>query len=166
MFKPLYPFTTEVLEASIQRGCMWFVRNTFWDAVTDHFDENNKGYFLFSHYNDGAKAEAHFNSIAQDPHRFLYSWNDPIHQERLKAAASYPKGYTIYSAYFLPDYKKKITKPLKEMINAYMYRHTNWKPGRGETVGIDFYLQFGMLYLDMKYGGEELKIKFADIQNK
>lgn len=163
MFNPLYPFTKDVLDQTVKRGCRYFVRNTYLQAF-DHFNECIEGYFLFSHYDDPSKAEAHFNSIGNDPHRFLYEWDKPAHRERLMMAAGNPKGYRIYSTYFFPDYKKKITKNLKDKINKYMYRHTDWKPGSGETVNIDFYLQFGLLYLTMKYAGQELKIKFADIE--
>ncbi|MEJ7626829.1 MAG: hypothetical protein WKF35_08200 [Ferruginibacter sp.] len=163
MFNPLYPFTPEVLQQTVKRGCSYFVRNT-WPPAADHFEDGIKGYFLISHYDDLSQANAHFNSISNDPHRFLYEWNDPAHRERLEKAAHKPAGYRIYSTYFYPDYKKKITKNIREKINRYMYRNTDWKPGSGETVHIDLYLQFGLLYLTMKYAGQELKIKFADIE--
>lgn len=165
MFNPLYPLTTDVLQATIDRGCVYFVRNTYTQAF-DHFDHNIKGYYLFTHYNDLAKAEAHYNSIKHDKSRFLYDWNNPEHQDRLKKAAASPQGYKIFSTYFLPDYKKKITNPLKDKINKYMYRHTDWKPGRGETVNVDFFLQFGTLYITMSYAGQQIKVNFTDIENQ
>ncbi|MES1226993.1 MAG: hypothetical protein ABUT20_66585 [Bacteroidota bacterium] len=164
MFNPVYPLTTEVLQATIDRGCYYFVRNTYTQAF-DHFDEGIQGYFIFTHYNDLAKAKAHYNSISHDKHRFLYDWNNPDNQENLKIAAGNPKGYKIFSTYFLPDYKNKITNPLKDKINRYMYRNTDWKPGRGETVIIDFFLEFGTLYITMNYSGDKIKIKFSDIDN-
>lgn len=165
MFNPLYPFTIAVLEQTVKRGCIWFVRNTFLQAF-DHFDENIKGYYIISHYHDKAKAEAHFNSIGHDPHRFLYSWHNADHQQRLKAAADKPVGYKVYSSYFVPGYKDKISKKIRNNINKYINTHKNWKPVKGEPVNVDLYLQFGMLYLHLKYRGEELKINFAEIQNE
>lgn len=165
MFNPVYPFTMAVLEATIKRGCLYFVRNTYPQAV-HHFDENIKGYYIFSHYNGRSKAEAHYNSIGQDAGRFLYHWENPEQQERLKKAASNPAGYSNYSTYFLPDYKNKITNPLKDKISRYMYRHTDWKPGGGEIVNIDFFLEFGCLYITMNYAGKTEKVKFEDIENQ
>ena len=164
MFNPLYPFTTATLEATIKRGCTFFVRNTFPNAF-DHFAENIKGYFLITHYDDISKAQAHYNSIEGDPYRYLYDWFNPEHQEKLKLAATQPAGYKIYSSYFYPDYKRKITPIIKEKINKYMYRHTNWKPGKGETVHVDFFLQFGAIFITMRYAGQEIKVKFIDIEN-
>ena len=164
MFNPVYPFTAQVLEATINRGCLYFVRNT-WPQGFDHFNENIKGNYILTHYNDLAKATAHYNSIANDSSRFLYDWNNAEQQEKLKTAAAGPAGYKIWSAYFLPDYKSKITNPLKDKINRYMYKHTNWKPGRGETVAIDFFLEVGSLFITMRYAGEQQKVKFTDIEN-
>jgi hypothetical protein len=163
MFNPLYTFTKEVLDATVKRGCLWFVRNTYQSGY-DHFD--GAGSYLITHFNDPAMATAHYNSIGYDPHRYLYFWDQPEHRKRLEAAAAGPPGFKIYSAYFLEDYKNKINNRLKDKINRYMYSHTNWQPTGGETLHIDFYLQFGALYIAMKYAGEELKIKFADIEKQ
>lgn len=153
MFNPLYPFTLNVLEATVARGCNFFVRNCYSDG------------FIFTHYNDRSKATAHYNSISQDPKRFMYDWNETDHRERLKTAAGGTHGYKIYSSYFLPDYKKKITPALKEKINKYIFRYTEWKPAGGDRVGIDLYLQFGTLYLKMKFEAQELSCKFADVES-
>lgn len=165
MFNPVYPFTQEVLKATVDRGCLYFVRNA-WPNAFDHFNENIKGTFIITHYNDKGKALAHFNSISNDPYRFLYDWNEPEHKEKLKIAASGPEGYKVYSSYFVDDYKKRITNPLKDKINSYMYRHTNWKPSKGETVAVDFFLQFGVLFITMSYAGQQLKVKFEDIEKQ
>ena len=69
MFNPAYPFTKDVLEATVKKGCVYFVRNTY-DKVFDHFHENIKGYYLITHYNDLAKATAHYNSTSNDSRRF------------------------------------------------------------------------------------------------
>ena len=159
MFNPLYPFTEDVLYATVKRGGLWFVRNSF------NMGEEIAGKsFLITHYNDQAKAETHYNIVSHDAYRFLYRWEDAAGQERLKLAAAKPEGYEIFSSYFYPDYKRKISKKYKEKINKYMYMHTAWKPAGRDTVHVDLYLQFGVMYLHLKYEGEELKIKFADIE--
>lgn len=165
MFNPLYPFTQEVLDATIKRGCIYFVRNNY-NSAFDHFNEGIKAYFLFTHYSDHAKALAHYNSITNDPNRFLYSWTDSDHQKKLSIAASNPPGYKIFSSYFMPNYKDKISLILKEKINKYMYRNTDWKPGKNEKVNLDFYLQFGQLFTTMTYAGQQLKVKFTDIEKQ
>lgn len=165
MFNPVYPFTMEVLHKTVERGCVYFVRNQ-WPHGFDHFSEDIKGSFMFTHYDEKAKALAHYNSITLDKYRYLYDWNDEADKEKLKIAAAGPEGYKIFSSYFLDDYKKRISNPLKDKINRYMYTHTNWKPVKGETVHIDFYLQFGQLYITMSYAGQQRKVNFEDIEKQ
>ena len=163
MFNPTYPFTKKVLEATVKGGSIYFVRNTY-NQPFDHFNDSIKGYFIITNYKDISKAEAHYNSISKDSNRFLYDFNNEEHKNKLYKAAAQPEGYKIYSVYFLPNYKDLITARIKEKINKYMYRRTNWKPGRGETVNLEFYIQFGALYATMSYNGQKEKVKFEDIE--
>ena len=165
MFNPLFPFTRDVLEATVERGCTWFVRNNYPQAF-DHFETEIKACFLMTHYNDHSKAIAHFNSISNDTSKKLYDWNAATDREKLYIAANQPEGYKIFSAYFLPDYKKKITVNTRAKINSYLRMHTSWKPGKGETVSVDLLLQFGILYASLGYAGEQIKITFKEIEKQ
>ena len=165
MFNPLFPFTKEVLEATVERGCYWFVRNSY-PLAFDHFDTDIKACFIMTHYNDHAKAVAHVNSIDRNASGKLYDWNDAADQEKLYVAADHPKGYKIFSAYFLPDYKKKITVNTRAKINHYLRMHTDWEPGKGETVAVDLFLRFGILYASLGYAGEQIKITFEEIEKQ
>lgn len=103
--------------------------------------------------------------MAYDLNRFLYDSSNEEHKIKLLVAAGQPTGYKIYAAYFLPDYKKKISSATRNKINRYVYLHTNWKPSRGQTIHIDFYLQFAAIFITLSYAGQQLKIKFEDIEN-
>lgn len=163
MYNPLHPFTAPLLDAFVKSGKVYFVRNTFPRAF-DHFDEGVKGYFLITHYDDRSKAMAHYDAIGHDKHRYFYEYSNPGHLEKLKVAASQPTGYRIYSAVFVEDWEKHITKELKEKVNRYMYRHTKWKPGRGEKTSLNFYFQFGQLYFSLSYDGDKISGTFDSLE--
>jgi len=162
MFNPFYPFTEQLLNAFIEKGKTFFVRQTF-QRAKDHFDEGTKGYFLFSHYDNLVTAQDHFGAIGYDPNRFLYDWSNPDHQEKLKIAASGLKDYKIFAAVTRPGWDKGITNRLQEKVRIYVAK-LGWRPKGNETVETNFELQFGELYLRMKYKGREAKIKFEDIE--
>lgn len=42
---------------------------------------------------------------------------------------------------------------------------TMWRPKKGETIRIDYSLQFGSIFITASYQGNQLKVKFADIEN-
>jgi len=163
MFNPLFPFTKQVLQATVAKGINYFVRNTFTRAK-DHFDEGVKGYFLITHYADKAKADAHYKASKNDGNRYLYDWQDEEDKKKLLIAAGEPEGFRIFSTYFKPDYKKLLTDTHRDRINTYMYANTDWKPKRGQNVNVDFYMQFGYLYATLSFQHKELTVKFDEIE--
>ena len=163
MFNPFCFFSQPLLDSFIKGGKTYFVRNVFPRAF-DHFDDSVKHYFLFTHYDDHSKAQAHYEAIAHDKYRFLYKVDSEEHLNKLKLAASQPEGYKIYSTLFVPDWKNRITKDLKQKANRYMYKNTNWKPGKCESIHLDLHLQFGELYFTMTYNGHKIITKFVDIE--
>src|SRR5689334_19256398 len=102
MFNPFYPFNSRLLNAFVAKGRKYFVRQTF-NRAKDHFDEGIKGYYFFSHYDNLAEAQEHYDAIAHDPNRFLYDWNDIEHRSKLEIAASALPQYKIYTGVFKSD---------------------------------------------------------------
>ncbi len=164
MFDPLYPFTGEVLQAAIKSGSCYFVRNTFICSACLP-QQQLKGCFIITHYNDKAKADAHYNSSANDKYRFLYHWSEEEHQQKLLNAASNPIGYKIYSSCFIPNFEKRIGKEIKNNINRLIHSLSNQKQKRNEKATVDFYLQFGILYVTIGFAGQQISVKFIDIQS-
>src|SRR2546423_11648662 len=162
MFNPFYPFTTQLLTAFVLRNKKYFVRQTFIRAK-DHFEDGVKGYFLFSHYDNLTTAQDHYGAISYDPNRFLYNWNEPEHQQKLKLAASQPDGYKIFAGVFRSDWEKALTNRIQEKVRVYVSR-LDWKPKGDEKVATNFELQFGELYIRLRYRNREAKIKFEEIE--
>ena len=162
MFNPFYPFTDQLLDAFVKNGKTFFVRQTF-NRAKDHFDEGIKGYFLFSHYDNATTAMDHYGAISYDPNRFLYDWHNPEHQEKLRVAGSGLKEYKIFSAVFKTDWEKQLTNRMKERVRQYVSK-LGWSPKSGEMVDTNYEIQFGELYLRLKYGGRQAKVKFEEIE--
>ncbi len=162
MFNPFFPFSMQLLNAFIVQNKKFFVRQTF-DRGKNPFDDDIKGYFMVSHYDDKTAAATHFDALKGDPNRFLYNWNNQEHQEKLKIAAGSPKGYKIYSSVFQKDWEKHITDKTKAKIRMYV-AGLGWRPSRNDGLTTDFYLTFGEVYIRLKYKGHVEKIKFEEIE--
>ena len=102
MFNPFAPLTTDLLHAFIGRGKIFFVRQAF-PRGKSPLDKDVKGYFVFSHYDNLTTAQDHFGTIAHDPYRFLYNWNDLAHRGKLEIAASGLQHYRNFAAVFSPE---------------------------------------------------------------
>ena len=165
MFNPCYPFTSELLESMVQKEVLYFVRSTYTRGIIPNQQENIKGSFLISHYHDLAEAERHYNAIQHDPFRFLYDARKPEHLEKLRVAASQPASYSIYSKIIIPNIIKKVTVLFKENTKRYLHKKTDWDLKGKVTITPLLYFQLGELYIRITYMGDEIKIKFEEIEN-
>ncbi|MFL5811422.1 MAG: hypothetical protein ACJ749_18000 [Flavisolibacter sp.] len=162
MFNPFYPFTTDLLNAFVHQGKTYFVRQRL-DRGNGYLAEGIKGCFLFSHYDHLTTAMDHYGAIEYDPNRFLYHWANPEHQEKLRLASSGLKEYKIFASVFRTDWEKQLTDRTREQIRLYVSK-LGWTPAGGEMVNTNYELQFGELYLRLKYRGREAKVKFEEIE--
>lgn len=148
----------------IQKGVVHFVRSTYKRGLNGK-DTECKGAFLISHYHDPAEAERHFNAIKNDPHRFLYDARKPDQLEKLRQAATQPEGYKVYSKILIPGIEKKITTIFKEHTKRYLFKNTNWDLKGRVTITPFLYFQLGELYTRIAHQGDEIKIKFEELEN-
>ena len=83
MFNPCYPFTISLLEAMLAKQVRYFVRSTY-TRGSKYYGEKIKEAFIISHYHSLSEAKWHYNSIPNDPHRFLYDAENADHIDRLR----------------------------------------------------------------------------------
>jgi hypothetical protein len=152
----LYPFSPALLQAFLDHGIRYFVRNPFsdWPAAP------GVQCFLMTHYTDLAKANAH---AACYTNAFVYDAHQAQHIARLKKAATHPPGFEILSSTFYPDYQQRISPQLKARVRNWIEKQSNWPVGKKESVNLDFYLQFGALYVHLRFNHEAVKIRLADL---
>ena len=162
MFNPLAPFTEQALMGMTKEGHRYFVRQTFPRGL-DYFEEGIKGSFLFCHYQEYPPAKEHFDALADDPHRFLYDWEDEEHRKKLVLAAGKPKGYKIFTNTFLLDWELHVTVRLKQKITSYI-KSLGWKPAREDPVIPVFYPHFGEVMVSLKFRRQEVRVKFEEIE--
>ena len=161
MFNPCYPFTKELLDSMIEKEVKYFVRSTFKRGLKPGV----KGAFIISHYHDKAEAERHYNAIKHDPYRLFYDASVPELRERLYKAATMGDEYAVFSKIIIPGMEKEATRTFKEETKRYLYNNTDWDLKGRVTIYPHLYFQLGELYARIAHEGDEIKIKFEDIEN-
>lgn len=154
-------FTPNVLQAFVQSGQRYFVRNTYRDGF---ISTGAHRCFLITHYTDEAKAVAHFEVVKHDVGRFFYDWKNGEHQDRLHAASLQPTGFRIYSTLFYPNWKQRVKQPLKEKVNRYLTHQTDWTINRAEPIHTDLYWQYGELYLHISHQQASIKVNMQSLK--
>ena len=164
MLNPFVLLSDQLLDAFIKAGKKYFVRQGY-NRWQERLNENIKGYYVISHYSEIGHAQHHLCAISQDPHRFLYDWGNPEHQEKLRIAGSQPEGYKIYTTLFRHDWQKQVTNALKQKLRNYIDCKLGWSPTARETVGFEIYANYGELYARLKLRSQEIRVKLEDIEN-
>ncbi len=158
MFNPFCLLSKELLDAFIRSGKKYFVRQSFTLNRSSGSRE-----FMLTHYPDIAFAQEHMGAIEHDPYRQLYRWDDEDHRRRLIIAASQPQGFAIWTALFRKDWERGITAEVEAMVRAYI-KSIGWKPSRADGVTPQYFMHYGSLYLMLKFGSRQVRVKFEDIQ--
>lgn len=163
MHNPLALLTQELLDSLLNEGNLYFVRQAYHRGMV--VDKPGfKAAFLFSYYSNKEAAERHCKTLVNDHYADLYDATIPEQKERLYKAASQPAGYKIYIS-MLKDKEWKPTEELIPKIKRYM-SSLGWKPGRGDKVFIDIFIEFGEIFLTLKSRRDKAKVKLSDIERR
>lgn len=116
---------------------------------------------LFTYYahqdSDRERAERHMRMLKNDRYRFLYDSMDPVHLERLHAAAGQPEGYRVYIN-LLPR-KWKPGDLLKKKIASYMMHCLpGWRYSPADRLQITLKERYGELFLLLQWKGQQTEV--------
>jgi hypothetical protein len=184
MVNPFVRFDTLLLNALRQSSHQWFVRQTYsrGDRLSMGVgDCGPKGQFcrafLMTPYQQEQKAFQHLQALAgvsatglhagailgaADPHLYLYDARLPEHLERLAKAAGGIPGFLLYAP-MLDDHFKP-GEELAKKIRTYISHHLSWRPDRGSDVQTDISVQYGEIFLTLRYKGQEVRVPLSDIE--
>jgi len=156
-YNPLITFIPKLLPAIEGIGQRYLVAQTY-PRGGNPFDESKQP-LLLCDYDNLNKAKDHHKAIAGDKWAAIIDLQHPPHKSKLEEMLSQGSVYLLYAA-FVKDKKQTVArtdKYLAESVRQYISRETAWSPGRGEKVDAILELQYGKLYLQLKYAGERVK---------
>ncbi|NLR60724.1 hypothetical protein HGH93_21620 [Chitinophaga polysaccharea] len=162
MHNPLSLLRNDLIDAMIKEGNTFYVRQTYLRGI-NHLDENMKGAFLFTHYKDKQRAQAHVDSLRHDQYAKLYDVNQPSDKEKLYTAAGQPPGYQVFAA-VLKDREWKPPAQLANHIKNYVSSRLNWKPRGKQSLTVSLLLEFGELFINLRSGEGEVKVPLKDVE--
>jgi len=162
MHNPFVLLSARLLESLIKAGNTFFVRQTY-KRGKNLLDPLNKAAFLITHYTDYSQAKTHYDNLYNDPNRFLYNITEPEHYEKLTLAATQPEGYKIYSPLIQQPWKP--TPEMAAKIRNYIGQKLSWSPKRSDTVKADLFVQFGELFITLKYERDTINLPLAELEN-
>ncbi len=90
----------------------------------------------------------------------------PSHLKRVREILTEGSGYRIFFAVVrnAKELENEINKHYKEKLKQYIDKQTNWKISRDTVVKPSLQLSFGELFIILKHGSQQIRIKFEDIE--
>jgi hypothetical protein len=161
MFNPAFPFTTELFDSFMAKEVRHFVRSTYPRGIGGTVTQA----FLISHYHSTAEATRHFNAIATDCHRYVFDTSDPADAERLKKETGPAINSLSFSQLIHPENEKIATGQFREHTRRWLLNNTHWELKGGISIYPKLYFQLGELYVRIAHKGEEVKMKFEELEN-
>ncbi len=162
MFNPMALLSSELLQAFVQKGHRYFVRQHY-PRGKGVFDSSTRAAFLVCPYDNYFLAKEHYDALSSDPYRYLYNWEEEADRGKLQLAATQPEGYRVYANAFHDDWERHLTDRLRAKIRGYV-KGLGWKPKSGEAVEPVFYPHFGEVFVRLKLGSREVRVNFEEIE--
>lgn len=158
MHNPLALLDPSLLEALIAAGHSSFVRQSY-----PRGGKASQEALLITPYRSPDEAFAHYEAIPADHRRHMYRVEDTVDVDKLYIAAAQPTGFLVYIA-LLKEEDWDPDPVLKAKVKRWVGIHTNRRPGRKNELEAALCLQFGELFITLKYRDKEMPIPLSDIE--
>ena len=168
MLKPFERFLGMYVNEFIKLGKIYLVTQTY-SRHYGHINEKQKIGILISDYSDFGLAKGHYSALknAKDKYAYILDITNEKHLAKLNEMIAYNADYAVYWA--AVDNIKKLTRQLNTNftghIKRYLLKNTRWAIDRDTTIKPKLKVIFGELFVTISFRGEELRVKFEDIEN-
>lgn len=165
MFNPFVRFMPELIDAFLLRGPIYLVSQTF-RAANDIFTED-KQVLMFCQYSDLGFAQIHLQVVRADGYAAIINLEKEKHLTKVREMLEPGSPYIIFSN-MMEDQESLeavLNKNFAAKLRRYIERHTTWRIGMNISMRPKIQLIFGELFVVVKFQSQQLRVKFADIEN-
>ena len=144
----------------------FYIVSQSYEAGSNPFIETKKIALLLTDYEDKGLADIHKNAVKADKYAAVLNLNKPKHFEKLESMLVPASQYIIYWSVVkdIESIKKTIDVKYKDNIRRYILKNTNWRIEEEETIRPHLSVIFGELFIFLKRGAQEFRVKFEEIE--
>ena len=165
MLLPFEIMRIEYINQMIRLKKIYLVTQSY-NMGEDPFGHTDKIGLIASDYDDQGLAKIHLAAVKQDKYASIINLSNDIHLAKIIEMLQQDSAYSIYWAIVkdAEQFKRKVDAQFSGHIRRYIANNTNWSIGGSTTLKPQLQVIFGELFVILKYGGHELRIKFADVE--
>ena len=165
MFQPFELFQPLFIKRLIKLNKIYIVSQGYKAGISD-FEEGKNASILLTDYDDIGLANIHKAAVKTDKYAAVIHLNNPAHLQKLKDMLEPDAEYKIYWSVVkdMAAIKKNIDVKYTDNIRRYILKNTNWRIAGNEIIRPQLSVIFGELFVFLKRGAQELRVKFEEIE--
>lgn len=165
MFQPFEVFKPLYIKKLITLKKVYVVTQSY-TAGTHALKDENKTGILLTDYDDIGLANIHKAAVRTDKYASVINLNNQKHAAKLQEMLADDSPYQLYWSVVkdLESVKKRVDVKYKDHIRRYIQKNTTWRIGGDETIRPQLSVVFGELFIFLKRGAQELRVRFEEIE--
>lgn len=165
MLQPFELFKTTVIQQLRKLKRTYLVTQTYGRAQNPMINEVRTP-LLITDYDTLGQARIHKNAIKHDKYAAILDLENEGHREKLIEMLGSNSKYTLYWSVVrdAAALKRMIDQRYKDNMRRYIERNTNWRIDRDVTIRPNVEVTFGELFITLKYAGQQIRLKFEEIE--
>ena len=164
MLQPFELFKPAYLKKLINLKKVYVVTQSY-HAGDNNITEPTIG-ILLTDYDDIGLANIHKTAVKNDKYASVINLTNEKHLKKLEEMLAEESLYKLYWSVVkdLDILKRKVDVKYKDNIRRYIQKNTTWRIGGDETFRPQLSVIFGELFIFLKRGAQELRVKFEEIE--
>lgn len=165
MFQPFGVMKLQSIERLISQKKLYLVAQSY-KRVVDYCSNHAKVHILLTDYDDPGLSKIHLSAIKNDKYAAIINLNNPLHLLKIKEMLQEDSNYNVYWSLVkdMEAVKKRVAAQYKDNIHHYVIKETNWRAGGEEKIRLQLQVIFGEMFVILKCGSQEKRVKFEDIE--
>ncbi|MBL7697882.1 MAG: hypothetical protein JNK79_06975 [Chitinophagaceae bacterium] len=168
MLQPFEPFKIAYIDRLIALNKKYLVTQTYHTGDVNFNDgSRHKIHLLASDYEELSCARTHANALREnDRFAAVIHLDIPEHRRKLLDILQPDSAYVLFFAAIksAKDLEKYLNINYRDHMRRWIDKNTTWSLKHGAGIRPSLQLTFGVLYIELKYNGHAVKIKFEDLE--
>ncbi|HMH33721.1 MAG TPA: hypothetical protein VK543_11865 [Puia sp.] len=164
MLNPFERFQGRFIEAFRKAGKSFLVSQTF-NSAKDPFADEEKQYILFSHYGTLSHAQIHLSALKGDKWAAILDLEKEKHRDKILDMLRADSDWVVFSSLIASkeSVEKRLNLKYEKNMRRYIEKNTNWRIGGDKTIYPQLDIAFGELFIILKYGSQQIRIKLEEL---
>jgi hypothetical protein len=166
--QPFEPFRSEYIDRLLKLNKKFLVTQTY-NLSGDTFENggDEKVSLLVSEYEELSRAKTHCNTLKEND-RFAAVIHLELagHRQKMLDLLQPESRFHLYFAAIKSkaELEKHLDQECRNNMRRWIDKHTTWRIYKDVAIRPSLQLIFGILYIQLKYAGQTVKIKFEELE--